>query len=105
VEQSLSYPDLQAELPAEIRGDSLWKVTAYRLALFAADIGWTDVQTLARTHITRGLADQLYRALGSIGAIPQQRRTSIHEHETLYEAADDSKWLTTASAPTAEHHS
>jgi len=66
--QVLSYPEWEAGVPSEIVEDALWKVAAYRLALFAADTGWTDVQRLAAAHITRSLADQLYRALGSIGA-------------------------------------
>ncbi|HRT31903.1 MAG TPA: four helix bundle protein [Anaerolineae bacterium] len=49
-------------------GDILWKVRAYRLALFAADLGWEDVSRLAQDHRTRALSDQLYRALGSVSA-------------------------------------
>ncbi len=30
-------------VPAAITGDALWKVQAYRLALYAADIAWRDV--------------------------------------------------------------
>jgi four helix bundle protein len=52
----------------EITGDSLWKMEAYRLALFAADVGWHDVTTLSQDKRTLGLSDQLYRALGSISA-------------------------------------
>ena len=55
-------------MPAEITGDSLWKMEAYRLALFAADIGWYDVTKLMHDRRTRGLASQLYEALGSMGA-------------------------------------
>jgi four helix bundle protein len=40
----------------------------YRLALFAADVGWHDVSRLIRDRRTMSLADQLYRALGSISA-------------------------------------
>ena len=55
-------------VPGEITGDSLWKVEAYRLTLFVADLGWHDVTKLIRDKRTLKLADQLYRALGSIGA-------------------------------------
>jgi four helix bundle protein len=58
----------QAVVSAAIKGDPLWRVRAYRLALFAADIGWRDVTTLMQDRRTRDVADQLYRALGSIGA-------------------------------------
>jgi four helix bundle protein len=38
------------------------------LALFASDIGWYDLTKLMRDQRTTRLADQLYRALGSISA-------------------------------------
>ena len=41
---------------------------AYRLALFAADLGWYDVTKLMKDKRTISLADQLYRALGSVSA-------------------------------------
>jgi len=53
---------------AEIKGDGIWQVEAYRLALFVADIGWHDVTKLMNDARTIKLSDQLYRALGSIGA-------------------------------------
>jgi len=40
----------------------------YRLALLAADIGWRDITKLQKDHRTISLSDQLYRALGSVGA-------------------------------------
>jgi four helix bundle protein len=67
-EWSVNYEQWVVTVPEEIRGDSLWKMEAYRLALFAADIGWYDVTGLMQDRRTLGLADQLYRALGSISA-------------------------------------
>jgi four helix bundle protein len=64
----MTYEEWEAGVPEVIRGDSLWKMTAYRLALFATEVGWHDVTRLMRDRRTLGLADQLYRALGSIGA-------------------------------------
>ena len=55
-------------VPMELKGDPLWKVEAYRVALFAAELGWHDVTKLVGDKRTRELADQLYRALGSIAA-------------------------------------
>jgi four helix bundle protein len=55
-------------VPEEISGDALWKMKVYRLAMFAADVGWHDVSKLIRDRRTMSLADQLYRALGSISA-------------------------------------
>ena len=55
-------------LPEEIKKDALWKVEAYRLALFLSEICWHDVSELIKDHRTRSLADQLYRAVGSVSA-------------------------------------
>jgi four helix bundle protein len=41
---------------------------AYRLALFAVDLGWHDVTRLMGDKRTMDLSSQLYRALGSISA-------------------------------------
>jgi four helix bundle protein len=43
-------------------------MTAYRLALFLADVSWHDVTKLIQDRRTIGLADQLYRSVGSISA-------------------------------------
>ncbi|HNB53098.1 MAG TPA: four helix bundle protein [Anaerolineales bacterium] len=40
----------------------------YRIALFISDIGWPDVSKLMRDPRTIKVADQLFRALGSISA-------------------------------------
>ena len=64
----MNYLEWEASVPKEISSDSLWKVEAYRLSLFAAEIGWEDVTKLVQDTRTRSLSDQLYRSLGSIGA-------------------------------------
>ena len=64
----MEYEEWASSVPKEITGDSLWKMEAYRLGLFAADVGWQDVTKLTRDNRTRSLSDQLYRALGSISA-------------------------------------
>jgi len=67
-EHIVNYETWVESVPRSITGDSLWKAEAYRLALFVADLGWHDVSKLSQDKRTRGLADQLYRAVGSIGA-------------------------------------
>jgi len=64
----VNHDDWEAALPDTLKADSLWKMTAYRLALFLGDIGWHDVTRLAQDRRTMALSDQLYRALGSISA-------------------------------------
>lgn len=64
----MTYEEWMRPVPEEMAGDSLWKMEAYRLGLFAAEVGWHDVTKLMRDRRTFGVADQLYRALGSISA-------------------------------------
>lgn len=64
----MTFEEWERTVSGAITGDILWKVRAYRLALFAADLGWEDVSRLAQDHRTRALSDQLYRALGSVSA-------------------------------------
>jgi four helix bundle protein len=67
-EDGMRYDEWQASVPDEIKGDSLWKLEVYRLGLFISDISWQDALELNRNPLTRGIADQLYRAVCSISA-------------------------------------
>ena len=64
----MRYDEWQAGVPDDIKGDSLWKLEVYRIALFSSDIAWQDTLILSKNPLTRGLADQLYRAACSISA-------------------------------------
>ncbi len=64
----MNYEEWARSVPRQITGDPLWRVEAYRLALFAAEVGWHDVSKLVQDKRTRSLSDQLYRALGSASA-------------------------------------
>lgn len=64
----MKYSEWLKTVPATLTEDSLRKMEAYRLALFAADLGWHDVTKLTQDKRTRDLASQLYRSVGSIGA-------------------------------------
>ena len=64
----MNYEEWITMVPEQIKADSLWKVTAYRLALFLSDLGWRDTARLIRDRRMIGLSDQLYRALGSVSA-------------------------------------
>lgn len=63
-----SFEAWQTHAPQAIRADAVWRVTAYRLALYAVEIGWDDARILDRAYLTRPAGSQLYRALGSIVA-------------------------------------
>ncbi len=64
----MNFNDWLTTVPEAITGDSLWKMEAYRLGLFAADVSWFDVTKLMLDKRTLDLSDQLYRAVGSISA-------------------------------------
>lgn len=64
----MNYEDWESSVPAAITDDSLWKMKAYRLALFLGDISWRDVNKLMQDKRMTSLANQLYRSVGSIGA-------------------------------------
>jgi four helix bundle protein len=64
----MNYDEWVGTLPREITSDGLWKVEAYRLSLFLAEICWHDISKLVEDSRMKGLSDQLYRAVGSISA-------------------------------------
>jgi four helix bundle protein len=64
----MTYEDWEAEVPEEIRSDSLWRVEAYRLGLFLSDLAWDDTTNLLKQARTRAVADQLFRASGNISS-------------------------------------
>ena len=55
-------------VPVSVTRDPIWKRADYRLATFVADAAWPDAEALARHPATISLSDQLFRAVGSIGA-------------------------------------
>ena len=76
-------------VPALLTRDPLWKMTVYRRALYAADLGWDDVTRLSRDSRTRAVADQLNRALGGISATIAEgySRGSGRDRARFYEYA------------------
>ena len=63
-----NYQDWLKLVPDTISGDTLWKMVVYRYALFLGDLAWHDVTKLMGDRRTMKLSDQLYEAIGSIGA-------------------------------------
>ena len=85
----MTYTEWEISRGETIREDSLWKMSAYRYALYAVDMGWEDVLVLERRRVTVLLASQLYRALGSIGANLAEgySRSSGRDRVRFYEYA------------------
>jgi four helix bundle protein len=85
----LTFDEWLKTVPVELSGDPLWRLKVYRLAVFAIDLAWDDVSKLAADHRTRSLSDQLYRAVGSIGANVSEGygRSSGKDQARLWEYA------------------
>lgn len=64
----MNYKEWLETVPSEMTNDPIWKLEVYRFALFADDLGWYDSLALTKNLLTQKIADQLYRALGSISA-------------------------------------
>jgi len=88
-EGSSDYRSWEQSVSSAITDDALWKVEAYRLALFVADIGWQDVRRIGEDMRIAALSGQLYRALASISANIAEgySRSSHREKAHFYEYA------------------
>jgi four helix bundle protein len=64
----MTYKEWLTGVPEIIRADTLWRVEAYRLALFLSDVAWEDATKLLADPRTRDIADQLYRAACKISS-------------------------------------
>lgn len=84
-----SYKTWQKNMTTEITDDKLWSMDVYRRALFASDLAWHDILKIRRTYGTRDLADQLYRAVGSVSANIAEgySRSSGKDRKRFYEYA------------------
>ncbi len=64
----MEYKEWEISVPETMKRDSFWKMTAYCYAAFLSDQCWQDVSTLMKDRRTTSVADQLYRAVCSVGA-------------------------------------
>ncbi len=90
-----NYEEWLATVPTEFTGDPLWRMEAYRLALFAADLAWHDVCKLAQDKRTIEVADQLFRAVGSVHA-------NISEGYSRQSGKDQARFYEYALGPIAK---
>ena len=63
-----NYDEWLKTVPGQVSMDPLWKMKVYRLALFLGSLVWYDTTKLAANPHMNSLADQLFRAVGSVGA-------------------------------------
>jgi four helix bundle protein len=85
----MDFQSWMQSVPSAITQDALWKVEAYRLALYVADLGWEDLAIIGEDKRLTGFPSQLYRALSSIGANIAEgySRNSHKEKAHFYEYA------------------
>jgi four helix bundle protein len=85
----MNYQTWLEEVPKTISDDALWRMEVYRFALFVADLAWFDTRKLIQDRSLINLADQLYRATGSISANISEgySRASGKDQARFYEYA------------------
>ena len=85
----MRYDEWLKKVPDFITSDRLWSVKAYRLALYLGDVAWQDASKAEKDVRTKGIAGQLYRAVGSIGANIAEgySRSSSRDKARFYEYA------------------
>ena len=64
----MNYDEWLKTIPPEFSEDPIWQVTVYRQSLFLGELAWHDACKLALDKRTLSVADQLFRAVGSISA-------------------------------------
>jgi four helix bundle protein len=85
----MTFEEWLVRVPARMTRDPIWARTDYRLAAYVGQLAWTDVERLVAHPATAGVAEQLYRALGSINAQIAEgySRTSGADRARFYEYA------------------
>ena len=64
----MTFEEWEIGVSPALKIDRIWRMRAYRLACYLGDVGWGDARMLASDPLTREIAAQLFRALGSIRA-------------------------------------
>jgi four helix bundle protein len=85
----MNYSDWLSSVPLELTNDAVWNLKVFRLAIYASDLAWQDTQGLSKDRRTIRLADQLYRAVCSVGANIAEgySRRSVKDQARYYEYA------------------
>ena len=75
--------------PSELFGDPIWRLPAYRIALFLSDLLPDDTSLLWKTACQRHVIDQLSRAVDSI-------RSNISEGYSKYSGRERARYYDSA---------
>lgn len=85
----MTYAEWEHSVPECIKQDTLWRVTAYRLASYLRSLAWDDADVMSRDRRLRDCVAQMYRAVGSISANLSEgySRNTGKERARFYEFA------------------
>ena len=64
----MEYGDWERTVPEVLTSDPAWSMRSCRLAFYLTAVAWDDVRRVGRDRHTAGMASQMYRAVGSVGA-------------------------------------
>ena len=64
----MTYDQWEASVPSAIREDPVWRIKAYRLALFLSDVAWSDGCELLKHRMGAEIGDQVLRCTSRISA-------------------------------------
>ena len=68
MDEPRGFSEWAEQVPQEMREDPIWRLPAYRYALYLEDLVQSDVPLIHRDIRTRAHVDQLLNAIGSISA-------------------------------------
>ncbi len=83
------FAEFEKLAPPELFGDPIWRLPAYRIALFLSDVSQTDAAVLLKSSCPSHIPGQLERAVDSIGVNIAEgySRFSGRERARFYEIA------------------
>ena len=89
------FREWEKEPPADLRGDSLWRMTAYRMAYFLAELVRDDARNLQHRGAPWHKIDQLERSVESV-------ESNIAEGYSKFSGKERAKYFETALASARE---
>ena len=89
------FREWEKQPPPDLRGDSLWRMTAYRMAYFLAELVRHDATNLLQRRAPWHKVDQLERSIESV-------ESNISEGYSKFSGKERAKYFETALASARE---
>ena len=89
------FREWEKEPPPDLRGDSLWRMTAYRMAYFLADLARQDAINLLNRRAPWHKVDQLERSVESV-------ESNISEGYSKFSGKERARYFETALSSARE---